>query len=135
MMGEAQFRGLLVRHLREDGWFVQTIESSETGIGIPDVYMIRNGCALWMELKKMPHNWPTSYRVPFRPGQYGWLHTNRTHKGLSFVGIRAMNGYVFAHIDSVNSERLNIEKEGKYAVLFMATLNVKTLGAWLEAFA
>lgn len=73
---EAAFSKAVVTVLRNRGWFVQRIESGETGKGIPDLYCIspRNS-AVWCELKRIHQDVSLQdIVVPWRPGQQSWLH-------------------------------------------------------------
>lgn len=71
---EAAFSKAFVTALRNKGWFVQRIESGETGKGIPDIYAIDpNKCAHWFELKRVRHCTEYCEKIPWRPGQQSWL--------------------------------------------------------------
>lgn len=79
---EAAFAQKLVKKLRERLWFVQRIESGETGRGIPDIYCIDNNHrARWIELKRIKTVFhPLKQVITWRPGQQVWLHTVTTRK-------------------------------------------------------
>ena len=49
-MTEARFKSWLVKVLREQKAFVQTIETT-TGPGVPDLAVIANGKTIWIEVK------------------------------------------------------------------------------------
>lgn len=75
---EAEFSKAVCSTLRKAGWFVQRIESGETGKGIPDIYAITpTGVSVWLELKR-EHceigNVPYPVCIHWRPGQQSWLH-------------------------------------------------------------
>ena len=74
---EAAFSKALVTALRNKGWFVQRIESGETGKGIADIYTVSpTGVAMWLELKRVHMNIPSKINfvdIPWRPGQQAWL--------------------------------------------------------------
>lgn len=73
---EAAFSKVLVTAMRTRGWFVQRIESGETGKGIPDIYAVSpGGSAYWLELKRIHKSVGNNVAVeiPWRPGQQSWL--------------------------------------------------------------
>ena len=74
---EAEFSKAVVGTLRRRGWFVQRIESGETGKGIPDIYAISpTGYAIWIELKREKcclGNSSLPVYIHWRPGQQAWL--------------------------------------------------------------
>lgn len=74
---EAAFSKSVVSTLRRAGWFVQRIESGETGKGIPDIYAISpSGTPLWIELKREHQSigaMPTPVYIHWRPGQQAWM--------------------------------------------------------------
>lgn len=72
---EAAFSRALVLAMRRKGYFVQRIESAETGRGIPDIYCIIAGHSVWIELKRIHGNIQRFSTIPWRPGQQAWLHT------------------------------------------------------------
>ena len=65
-MLEATFRTKFLKHLRNKGWFCQTIETS-TGNGVPDAVIIKNGVTHWLEFK-------VGSSAKLRTEQYAW-HT------------------------------------------------------------
>lgn len=73
---EAAFSKALVTAMRNKGWFVQRIESGETGKGIPDIFAISpTHIPMWLELKR-EHAICSGKRVVeihWRPGQQSWL--------------------------------------------------------------
>lgn len=74
---EAAFSKVLVTSMRNHGWFVQRIESGETGKGIPDIYAVSvRGAAYWLELKRVHKSigHETALEIPWRPGQQSWLN-------------------------------------------------------------
>lgn len=84
---EAMFSRALCEHLRGKGWFIQRIESHETGKGIPDIYAIApEGVAVWLELKRAHKKCPKEEdRIQWRPGQQAWLHTVTRRKQRAFT--------------------------------------------------
>ena len=86
---EAAFSKALVTALRTKGWFVQRIESGETGKGIADIYTVSpTGVAMWLELKRVHMNIPSKINfvdIPWRPGQQAWLSVLHTYKQKVFT--------------------------------------------------
>ena len=86
---EAAFSKALVTALRNKGWFVQRIESGETGRGIADIYTVSpTGVAMWLELKRVHMNIPSKINfvdIPWRPGQQAWLSVLYTYKQKVFT--------------------------------------------------
>lgn len=85
---EAAFSKALVTAMRNRGWFVQRIESGETGKGIPDLYVIApGGVAMWIELKREHCNLPRdgSVEIHWRPGQQSWLSGVTARKQKAFT--------------------------------------------------
>ena len=86
---EAAFSKSLVTALRNKGWFVQRIESGETGKGIADIYTVSpTGVAMWLELKRVHMNIPSKINfvdIPWRPGQQAWLSVLHTYKQRVFT--------------------------------------------------
>lgn len=93
---EAEFSKAVCSILRKAGFFVQRIESGETGKGIPDIYTITPmGRAIWLELKR-EHcevgNVFSPVNIHWRPGQQAWLHE---------VTMRKQPAYTLACFDDV----------------------------------
>ena len=86
---EAAFSKALGTALRNKGWFVQRIESGETGKGIADIYTVSpTGVAMWLELKRVHMNIPSKINfvdIPWRPGQQAWLSVLHTYKQKVFT--------------------------------------------------
>lgn len=86
---EAAFSKALVTALRNKGWFVQRIESGETGKGIADIYTVSpTGVAMWLELKRVHMSIPSKINfvdIPWRPGQQAWLSVLHTYKQKVFT--------------------------------------------------
>jgi Holliday junction resolvase len=126
---EARFRSQLCAELRKCGAKAQAIESEGTGQGIPDVYVVHDGMALWLECKQIPVPWPNERKVPFRPFQFAWLRENRRKGGHSFVAVRMENGYVFASVDDVDTATVRIDP---WPSLFLEVLDGKKVLSWLH---
>ena len=73
---EAAFSKALVTAMRAKGFFVQRIESGETGKGIPDLFVITHGVPMWIELKRIHGTCSNKQflEIPWRPGQQAWLN-------------------------------------------------------------
>lgn len=126
---EARFRQLVMKKLRDANVFAWAIETGETGRGIPDIYMVQNGKPTWVELKAMPAvRMESERKVPFRPLQHSWLARNDAEGGLSVVGVRYADGYVFAHISAVDKETGRILKA---SALEQKKFDVGGLLAWM----
>ena len=70
---ESQFKRDLITNLEKKGWFCQKIESEGTGVGIPDLYITKDECSAWLELKNEPANYNKGkIEVHWRPGQQAW---------------------------------------------------------------
>ena len=84
---EAMFSRALCERLRAHGWFVQRIESHETGKGIPDIYAISpDKTAVWLELKRAHKKCPLEEdKIQWRPGQQAWLHTVSVRKQVAMT--------------------------------------------------
>lgn len=85
---EAAFSKALVSVMRRRGWFVQRIESGETGKGIPDIYAIApTYVPMWLELKREHESLPRSgcVEIHWRPGQQSWLHDVVSRKQLAYT--------------------------------------------------
>lgn len=70
---EQEFSKALVETLRANYWFVQRLESATTGVGIPDLWVAKNGKDFFIELKNMPKcDGGLCIPVPWRRGQQAW---------------------------------------------------------------
>lgn len=80
---EALFSVALVSLLRARGYMVQRIESQETGVGIPDIYAVKDGKHYWLEAKNIPQQEPSveCFKVPWRKGQQAWAQAYRSFSG------------------------------------------------------
>lgn len=68
MTPEASFKARLVKRFREEGAFVQTIETT-TGRGVPDLAVIWHNHTSWIEVKTGKSKNPI-----LRPEQRAWHH-------------------------------------------------------------
>lgn len=100
---EAAFSKALVTAMRNKGWFVQRIESGETGKGIPDIYAIApGGYAIWLELKREHYNLPSqgAVEIHWRSGQQSWLNGVVNRKQKAFTIACFDNGIItIPHVD------------------------------------
>lgn len=119
---EAAFSKAVVTTLRNKGWFIQRIESGETGKGIPDIYAIMpNKVAVWLELKRIHkeiHPYDISFEVTWRPGQQSWL---------SSVVARGQHAYTLCCFNNIIFQIYHdrIYKENK--VLIQSCVAVKSV--------
>lgn len=92
---EARFSKAVCEKLREKGYFVQRIESHETGKGIPDIYAVSPiGQAVWIELKRAHKNCPSvEDKIQWRPGQQAWLHLMARRKQMAMTLV-CYNDYI-----------------------------------------
>lgn len=96
MHTEGDLRAMVTRSLKHARVLAQPIESGETGLGIPDMFIRTTKTSAWMELKfrRFPIHYP--FEVPFRPGQYAWLERNYKMGGTSVLMIGTLTGvYAF----------------------------------------
>lgn len=94
---EAAFSRALVTAMRNKKWFVQRIESGETGKGIPDLYTIApGGMAMWIELKRERCSLPRDgfVEIHWRPGQQSWLNDVVLRKQRAFTIACFDNGII-----------------------------------------
>lgn len=75
-MTETEGRQWLKKLCKDRAIILQPIESSRTAIGIPDIYFRTPIVDGWIELKQteMKMTSSYSYKIPFRPQQFEWLH-------------------------------------------------------------
>jgi len=73
---EAHFSRELCKHFTSYGYFVQRIETRETGRGVPDLYIGLPNQQYWIELKRIKENKPKKggFPVPWRSGQQAWMY-------------------------------------------------------------
>jgi len=74
-MTESDMYKTLKRKLDPLGILLQRIEIGAVGVGVPDVFYRTWNRDGWIEFKiakRYPNN--PILRVPFRPGQLGWIH-------------------------------------------------------------
>ena len=99
---EAAFSKAFCTMLKHKHWFVQRIESGETGKGIPDIYSISpSGIPVWFELKRehlivYPN---TVLTVHWRPGQQAWLHEVTKYKQRAYTIMATDNVYLAVQHD------------------------------------
>jgi hypothetical protein len=75
MTPETKFKSWLVAKLRDEGAFVQTIETT-TGRGVPDLAVLYRGRTIWLELKASKGS------CIIRPEQYVWHRKAHTAAGI-----------------------------------------------------
>lgn len=135
---EAAFKRNFLTKIREAGFWGFAIESERTSAGIPDCYCAMNGQVMWIELKICPGPLGALTKPRYQPGQRKWLLENMIRGGLSIVGMRFTNGYVFARADVVCTTYGGIPFEDPAMIdyyLPMRVLDVKHLANWALAMA
>ena len=70
----------LIKSIIKDKAFIFRVESGQTIQGIPDVYIVYNGIAFWLEIKCN-----TLKNCNLSKYQVNWLLQNKRHGGLSFI--------------------------------------------------
>ena len=77
---ESDFSKKVITKLKADGWNCQRIESSMTGLGIPDLVVMRGGLTCFIELKqeKQSKN-ARELNIHWRPGQQAWANNYSVH--------------------------------------------------------
>lgn len=134
---EDTFRASCSKKYRDLGAEVQSIESPDTGLGIPDNYLAHKGSyayplLAWIEYKFEPDGaWPCDRKIAFRPGQYAWLKRNAKQGGPSFVCIKYKNGVLLQHIYMVDAET---NRPDKSSGLFMKKFDAKLALDWMHTF-
>lgn len=106
---EAAFSSALVSLLRSKGYMVQRIESGETGVGIPDIYALKDGRHYWIETKNLPYQelLGGTFKVSWRKGQQAWAQAYRIASGKVSYTVCALKKTI-AIIPMVNVFRGNI---------------------------
>lgn len=92
MRRESNLRGTMTRVLRAMGYIAQPIESGETGLGIPDLYVRTSKASAWIELKNFRYALVYPVHVPFRPKQKEWLEDHSALGGMSVLVISEPKG-------------------------------------------
>ena len=70
----------LIKNTIKNKAFIFRVESGQTIQGIPDVYIVYNGIAFWLEIKCN-----TLKNCNLSKYQINWLIQNKRHGGLSFI--------------------------------------------------
>ena len=84
-MTETEGRRWLLKASHEGAWLYQPIESTATGIGIPDGYFRTRVAEGWIELKVINFHGQEHVVIPFRRGQYNWLKRYADLGGRAFL--------------------------------------------------
>lgn len=113
---EAHFSASLVKAMRAKGWFVQRIESGETGKGIPDIYAISpNKVAHWFELKRERRAIKEVEVISWRPGQQSWLN-DVTRRGQNATTLACFNdGILLIPHDRIYTENTVLASQCGFA--------------------
>jgi hypothetical protein len=83
--------------IRAAGCIAQPIESGETGLGIPDMFIRTESKSAWVEFKNTKYLLVYPYTVPFRPGQCAWLERYYQLGGTSLLVIGSLEGIFVFH--------------------------------------
>ena len=82
MSTDGNLSAVFQAHMKEAHW--QRIESTSTGMGMPDLeYCFPGGDQGWIEMKTT-----SAFRVEIRPHQIAWLERRRRAQGRAFVAVR-----------------------------------------------
>ena len=76
---EAGIRHFLTKN--EPGAEITPIESHETKLGIPDLFVQTKDLSLWVELKSIKREVVNSFSPPWRPGQINWAKRHKAKNG------------------------------------------------------
>lgn len=76
---ERAFRLVLKKFLEAHGWQTQIIEVGTINVGVPDIYICKEGHEHWIELKNSNATFKEHWYIDFRPGQQAWLRRNYKH--------------------------------------------------------
>lgn len=100
---EAAFsRALMVMLHRHKHCMAQRIESGETGVGIPDLYIRIKHRELWLELKNMKYAslYDNGWEIPWRRGQQSWAHEyHRVSGQCTYTVVALKNGFLWIPMD------------------------------------
>ena len=94
---EAAFSKALCASFTKRGIFHQRIESGETGRGIPDMFAVLPSIGpCWIELKRVHCNASAgaTVRVPWRPGQLGWMMKEMRANGVPCFTLACFNNVI-----------------------------------------
>lgn len=107
-MSESNFWKIVKRNLPSD-CHATRIENRNGG-GVPDVHLIWNGFAFWIELKVMKGN-----KILLSPHQVAWNTAYCKNKGVSFVLVRDLRDKSLYLFDGIRaSELFDIGIDTKY---------------------
>ena len=70
----------LIKSIIKDKAFIMRVETGLTMLGVPDVYIVYNGIAFWLEIKCN-----TLKNCNLSKYQVNWLLQHKRHGGLSFI--------------------------------------------------
>ena len=70
----------LIKSIIKDKAFIMRVETGLTMLGVPDVYIVYNGIAFWLEIKCN-----TLKNCNLSKYQINWLLQHKRHSGLSFI--------------------------------------------------
>jgi Holliday junction resolvase len=137
---ESLFRRELVFGLRKEGCFVQPIESTGTGNGIPDLYVRTDVSSVWIECKQTGKEGLFTQNISFRPGQYSWLLRHYEHGGNSAVAIQGPKGFLFSNICFIEECKTKMGDtayrvtQSDSDLVFIKNLDFYLIHQWLRRF-
>lgn len=116
-VNEQAFSKALCARLKKEGFMVQRMETHGTGVGVPDIYAVGHGFAVWLELKVHETNsiFMNKVKVPWRPGQQAWHLDYRSHMHCTRCVLTLMSckdGVIVVPMDQVYDKSVVIKPQG-----------------------
>ena len=96
------------------------------GGGIPDIYGIRDGVVIWLELKCIKQN-----SIKLSPLQISWNYNNFRHGGKNYYIVQDTRSKVVKIYDGDKGREL-AEKGFNYEESIAVMERLKTIGDWRE---
>ena len=114
------------------GAMAVSVESGATQLGIPDIYVRTENTSAWIELKHLYYPIHYPFRVPFKPGQYSWLHRHYGLRGTSVLCIETIeHGILFIcgpHIREVYGSNIL-----EHCSLHLSRLDGRRIVDWIDS--
>ena len=131
MIKHKEVRKSVLSYLFEHGWFIQSIETSMTGEGVPDSVVCKDGKVIWIEYKVVDCSWPDVKRPIFEQAQLPWMIDYQKHGGKSVIVTRIRQGYVITvpSQHDIHTGRYCTELR---SVLYLSTLAGPVFSDWLH---
>lgn len=89
---ESSFKKYILDKLKQDGWFCQNLESRQTGVGIPDTFILKSIFHTYIEFKYDKTTMSEVDSVAWRPGQKAWAF--RYYNASTYVGMFGTSHFV-----------------------------------------